>query len=230
MEWKKNVDTNLGITIILMFSALLIIFSFLIMGYELGWDFGYPKRGSKTVINDKTDNYNEKKMTDEEALIIGNELYEKASKLSFHPNFTVLSNDGEDVKYVKDENGNFVVSDEWGQGIYFKVVEGIDEYKNLFSENLLLNMFSLNNGEYYSSITPSGGRGSNIYYADTVLSVLSVNENEIVFNADSYYYINYEDVLNNVSKDETDCDVKSNVFKLIKDNDVWKVDVFTLAY
>jgi len=46
MEKKKSINTNLGITIILMFSALLVICSFLIIGYELNWDFGYPKGNS----------------------------------------------------------------------------------------------------------------------------------------------------------------------------------------
>ena len=41
MELKKEIDTNLGITIILMVSAVIILISMVIMGNELGWDFGY---------------------------------------------------------------------------------------------------------------------------------------------------------------------------------------------
>ena len=52
MEWKKNVNTNLGITIILVFAALFTIIDFYIVGSELD---GYPFNdlSDEVVIEDK---------------------------------------------------------------------------------------------------------------------------------------------------------------------------------
>lgn len=46
MNLKKNVDTNLGITILLMVSAIFVLIDFIYIGNELGWDLGYPKNNS----------------------------------------------------------------------------------------------------------------------------------------------------------------------------------------
>ena len=61
MEWKKNVNTNLGITIILVFSALLTVIGFYIVGAHLD---GYPFNelnetidNSNSVVEDKDNSF-----------------------------------------------------------------------------------------------------------------------------------------------------------------------------
>ena len=228
MNLKKNVDTNLGITILLMVSSLLVIFDFIYIGNELGWDLGFNSKndnsGSNVFVGEE-----ELYKTEDDILLLGNEMYDRASRFSFHPEFVVLSDDNGDVKFIKSDSGEFVVTDDWQQGIFFKVVSGIDEYKNLFTENMLNKMFIYSDDEYYSDMTPSGGRGANIYYKDTILSIVLHDDNRIVYDAKSYY-IDGEEVDNSVSMDDSNSEIKTNTFELIKENGIWKVNDFTLAY
>lgn len=229
MDFKKNVDTNLGITILLMVSAIFVLVDFIYIGNELGYDFGFDRKNnnsdSNIVVGEE-----ELYKTEDDILLLGNEMYDRASRFSFHPEFVVLSDDNGDVKFIKSDSGEFVVTDDWQQGIFFKVVSGIDEYKNLFTENMLNKMFIYSNGDYYSDMTPSGGRGENIYYIETILSIVSSSDSEIVYKADSYYYTDDDDMTNRMPKTESNSEVKTNAFKLVKENDIWKVSEFTLAY
>lgn len=230
---KKTVDTNLGITIILIISSLFLVCDFFYIGNELGWDLGFNSNSSNSIDNNidnnnaVTEDFYE---ADDDILILGNEMYDKAGKFLFHPEFDVLSDDNGDVKFIKSETGEFVQTSNWQKGIYFKVVSGIDEYKNLFTDNFLNTIFVSSNGEYFSDVTPSGGRGTNIYYIDTVLSIVSHDDNRIVYEAKSYYYNNGDDMINRIPMSDSNCDVKTNTFEMIKENDVWKVSEFTLAY
>jgi hypothetical protein len=64
MEWKKKVDTNLGITIILVFAALFTIVDFYIVGSELD---GYPfNELSGNVVNDSNNIIEHKDVDNEE--------------------------------------------------------------------------------------------------------------------------------------------------------------------
>lgn len=227
MNLKKNIDTNLGITILLMFSALLVLADFIYIGNELGNDLGFKKKSNTTSFVIETE---DNTLTEDRILLMGNEMYDRVSRLLFHPEFGVLTDDDGDVKFIKSESGEFVQTSEWQQGIYFKVVSGIEEYQNVLADDLFNRTFASYNGEFYSDVTPSGGRGGNIYYIETVLSLVSSSDSEIVYSADSYYYTDNDDMLNGMPKSDSNSEVKKNVFKLVKENDNWKVSEFTLAY
>lgn len=228
MNLKKNVDTNLGITILLMVSAIFVLIDFIYIGNELGYDFGFKSKKSddSSFVIETEDIV----MDDDYILLMGNEMYDKASRLMFHPNFGVLSDENGDVKFIKSETGEFVQTSDWQQGIYFKVVSGIEEYESFLASELFNKTFSSYNGEFYSDVTPSGGRGANIYYIDTILSIVSNSDTEIVYNADSYYYTGNDNMLDGMPKSDSNSEVKTNTFKIVKENDIWKVSDFTLAY
>ena len=65
MEWKKNINTNLGITIILVFAALFTIIDFYIVGSELD---GYPFNELSGNTNSNTINNNNPVIEDKEVV------------------------------------------------------------------------------------------------------------------------------------------------------------------
>lgn len=65
MEWKKNINTNLGITIILVFAALFTIVDFYIVGSELD---GYPFNELSGNTNSNTINNNNPVIEDKEVV------------------------------------------------------------------------------------------------------------------------------------------------------------------
>ncbi len=85
MEWKKNIDTNLGITIILVFAALFTIVDFYVIGSELD---GYPFNdlSDEVVIEDKDTVVEDKDVVDVEDSVL---VYDH---------------------YTKDESGHYVLT------------------------------------------------------------------------------------------------------------------------
>ena len=65
MEWKKNINTNLGITIILVFSALFVIIDFYVIGAYMD---GYPFNELSGNTNSNTINNNNPVIEDKEVV------------------------------------------------------------------------------------------------------------------------------------------------------------------
>lgn len=234
MEWKKNVNTNLGITIILVFAALFVIIDFYVICSHID---GYPFNELSGNTTNNTINENNTFIKEDvvdiideaTAIKIGNEKYNLASDLLFYPGFTVETDNDSDVKYIIDNN-IFVVTSEWQQGIYFKVFSGIEKYLDVFSGDMMNQLFEYSNGAYYSDMTPSGGRGKRIDYISTELKVIEITDNSLLFDAVSSYYANTEDMINGVSVDDAEIVTESNLFELVLNNGEWKVNNFTIPY
>lgn len=227
MDWKKNVNTNLGITILLMAGTILVLAFFLVMSYELNDGFLFTRKTDDTNIPSSEGVIDI--MDNDTALEIGNEKYVLACDLLFHPIFTVETDNNSDVKYILD-NDNFVVTSEWQKGIYFKVSSGIEFYTNIFSNNMMNQLFKYSNGNYYSDTTPSGGRGKRIDYISTDLNVVEISDNSILFDAVSSYYTNTDDIINDVSIEDAEIKTESNLFEIVLNNGEWKVNNFTIPY
>ena len=244
MEWKKNIDTNLGITIILVFAALFTIIDFYIVGSELD---GYPFNdlSDEVVIEDKDtvvedDNKGDVLLSNEEALTIGNELYEKVGKIYINHGGLVetYNSDGvnKPVYYNENSDGSFsrvdysFFYDNKDSYPYLKLV--ISDVKNILSndkfDDFCLEFSIVKYLDNYYRV--DGDRGSNLLYGGTQLKVVSISKDKIVFDADAYYYINSEDALNSVPLFETESEIKSNIFELTYENETWKVNEFVMPY
>ena len=251
MEWKKNVDTNLGITIILVFAALFTIVDFYVIGSELD---GYPFNdlSDSVVYNDESNNtntvvednkiYDSELLSEEEALKIGNELYKKAGEIFIRRGGSIeMENVSDDIRgsvgYKKNDDNSFSRVDDnsffYNNKDYYRYVKlVISDVTDILSSKLFIdfcNDFEIikYNNEYFRI---EGDRGSNMLYGGTELNVISISNDKIVYDAVSSYYLNADDVFNHVSISEAQIEKKNNKFELILENGSWKVNEFTMPY
>lgn len=123
-------------------------------------------------------------------------------------------------EYIEDDNGiiYFLIDDSSIQSIQ----DVLDHWNEIFSSNNDSNFddrFFEQNGKVYIN---DGSRGANIFYTDTeITEILSINDDEITFNAVSHYK-NPED--NSPMEDE------SHEFSIILEGNSYHVGKFTLPY
>ena len=179
-------------------------------------------------------------IANEEALYIGNDLYNKITEVYIHHGGNVEKNvnSNGDVKliyYKKNDDGSFSVSESNNfngtrEIPYVKLI--INDFRFIISDDMFSDFcseFSISeyDGNYYRA---DGDRGSIFGYAGTELKVVSISNEKLVFDAVSSYYMNYEDAVNSVPISEAQIQTKTNKFELIFENGIWKVNKFTMAY
>lgn len=229
MEWKQKVDTNLGITVILVFAALFTIIDFYVVGAHLdGYpfnDFSSSEEGKSVAL-----------LSEEEAIEIGKELYDKASEVYIHRGYEEEpNNSGQAIFYIKNSDGSFSIA---GTDYFYNNKEypyeklAVDKIKKVLSDDnfkYFCSKFSIEEyqGEYYKI---AGDRGSDMTYTGTELKIVSISENKIVFNAVSTYLLNFEDAFSDIPVSELETESKSEEFEIVLENGSWKVNAFTLAY
>ena len=217
---NKDVNTNVGILIFLMSAIILVLADFVVIGHEL---YNKHSINDEKIIYKNVEN-NSDILTDQEAIAIGNELYDKVSLVFIHRGIDVEEN----VYYRKNTDGSFVVSTEFDNDnpAYEKLI--INNVKELLTEKLfnefcvMYDIFEYN-GDYYRV---GASRGRDESYIDTKLEVVSITENIISFKAISSYYVNLAERQN----PDAQIEYKNNIFSLFKENNSWKVSEFTLAY
>lgn len=235
MEWKKDVNTNLGITIILVFAALFTIVDFYVIGAHMD---GYPFNdingtvaGDKKVVEnndvveeedviEEEDVVDKTILSEEEALNIGDELYKKASQ-SYYGIYE-KKGDGLEYAYYSKLQDDFFQSDELGH--YRKLL--LDDMRKVFSSEMFDNLYYIKNAyyivgsdnNYYMEALSVGG---NPTYIDSKLSIIDIHSDVIMFNVSSYY--NVEDY------DDLD-EIRESKFSIKKENGEWKVSNFTLPF
>lgn len=123
-------------------------------------------------------------------------------------------------EYIEDNNGiiYFLVDDNNIQSIE----DVYNHWNEIFSSknsNDFDDRFYEKNGKVYIN---DGSRGANIFYIDTeITEIVSINDNEVTFNAVSHY-VNPED--NSPMEDE------SHEFSIILEENSYHVGKFTLPY
>lgn len=246
MEWKKKVDTNLGITVILMFAAIFTIIDFYVVCSHID---GYPfndvsgntinnSNNDNTVVEDKdvieeNDNQieNNKLLSEDDALKIGNELFEKMGGYNIGRGPKEIDSNGKVVGYTKaDDNSFSVIDNSDGMAFYYKLdkkklsliatEDYIRDYFNIYD-------FILYNGDYYGI---SGDRGSDISYIDTKLEILSITENTVVFNAVSTYFSDFSYQEGLLTAEDAPKENKINTFRIVKEGNNWKISEFHAVY
>lgn len=234
MEWKQKIDTNLGITIILIFAALFTIIDFYVVGAHID---GYPFDDFNRNTENKVD---EGKgvalLSEEEAIEIGKELYDKASEVYIHRGYEEEpNNSGQAIFYIKNSDGSFSLA---GTDYFYNNKEypyeklAVDKIKKVLSDDnfkYFCSKFSIEEyqGDYYKI---AGDRGSNMMYTGTELKTVSISKNKIVFNAVSTYLLNFEDAFSDIPVSELKTESKSEEFEIVLENGFWRVNTFTLAY
>ena len=128
MEMKKNVDTNLGITIILVISALFVICDFIYIGNELGWDLGFKSRKNSNNVVEKID--------------VGTQ---------------IISDDKDNTQVIEDENRDmthYVISDDFSYADKYNDRTVLDSDMNIrtVKDQIVLT------GDYYGSLSVDNGK------------------------------------------------------------------------
>lgn len=235
MEWKKNVNTNLGITLILIFAALFTIIDFYVIGSHID---GYPFNdisgntvNSDANVDEKVNDENDKLLSEDEALKIGNDLFEKMGEYSIERGPKEFDSNEKIVGYIKNDDGSFsTVDNSNGLALYFKLDKdklGLIATEDYIMDYCNINDFVLYNGEYYGI---SGDRGSNISYIDTKLEVIQNFNDSIVFNAISAYFTDFSYHEGLLSMEEAPKEYKTNTFRIVKEAGEWKISEFHEVY
>lgn len=236
MNLKKNVNTNLGITIILVFAAIFTIVSFYIVGaYMDGYPFnelsGNIVDNSDNVIEDSDLDSNEALLSEQEALAIGNYLYEKAAK-SYYGIYETEgfseSSGPQYVYYTMNDDSSFSIDENGG---YRKLL--VDDMKAVFTYEMFEKLYYIKNAYYIVGIDnnyymESLGVGGNPTYVESKLSIDSIENDTIVFNVNSYY--DYSDYVNELDSKDDVIKVETSKFTLEKEDGKWKVSEFTLPF
>lgn len=234
MEWKQKIDTNLGITVILVFAALFTIVGFYVVGAHID---GYPfDEFSRNTEGKADESKGVALLSEEEAMKIGEELYDKASAIYFHRGYEEEPNDsGQAIFYIKNSDGSFSAADTdyfYNTNEYPYEKLAVDKIKKVLSNDnfkYFCSKFEIEEyqGDYYKI---GGDRGSDLMYTGTELKIVSISENKIVFNAISTYLLKFEDAFGDVPVSELETEDKSEEFEIILENGSWKVNSFILAY
>ena len=153
MNLKKNVNTNLGITIILVFAAIFTIVSFYIVGaYMDGYPFnelsGNIVDNSDNVIEDSDLDSNEALLSEQEALAIGNYLYEKAAK-SYYGIYETEgfseSSGPQYVYYTMNDDSSFSIDENGG----YRINLNSEKYRKL--DAAIVNAFNAQDENEWST-------------------------------------------------------------------------------
>lgn len=248
MEWKKNINTNLGITIILVFAALFTIIDFYAISAEIE---GYPfnelsgntvnSNDDDTVVEDKEvveksiiKNENTDSnglLSEEKALNIGMALFDKMGGYYLGNGPKEVDSNGRIVGYIKNDDGSFSVTDNSdGLAPYFKLDK--EKLRMIATEDYIRDYYIVNdfvyfNGEYYKV---NGDRGSDISYYDTELKIIQNSADTIIFDAVSSYFsdFSYHDGL--VSAEDAPKEYKTNAFRIVMEDGEWKISEFHKVY
>lgn len=155
-------------------------------------------------------------LSTEEALALGKEKYEVANNCYWSG---VEANYG-DVIYDIDESGN-----------PYYMITNIDEIKsilinNAFSDFCNEKRIKEKNGKYY---IVAAGRGSDISYLGNELKVDNITENKIEFTSIEKYCANEADWgMYSDASEVKDITTKEYKFVIVKEDNSWKIDEFTL--
>ena len=236
MEWNKEVNTNSGILMILIFSVLFILFDFCIIGAHID---GYPFNELSIGISNKTiekndsgnkDDSNESILSEEDALSIGKTLFDKMGGYYLGNGPKEIDSNGKIVGYLKNDDGSFYVTDNSdGLASYFKLDK--EELRMIATEDYINDYVARDyiyyNGEYYMS---NGDRGANISYYDTKLNIIRNSADTIIFDAVSSYFsdFSYHDGL--VSAEDAPKETKTNTFRIVMEDGKWKISEFHKVY
>lgn len=222
MEWKKNIDTNLGITIILVIAAIFTIVDFYVVGAHID---GYPfDEFSKNTEGKAAESKGVALLSEEEAMKIGEELYEKACK-SYYGIYETKdfseNNMTEYVYYSKLQDNSFQIDE---LGSYKKLL--VDDMKKVFASEEFDSLYYMKSAYYVvgsdsNYYMESLGVGGNPTYIDSKLSIADIRDDVIMFNVSSYYNV----------EDYNDLDeMKESKFVIKKENGEWKVSDFTIPF
>lgn len=190
------------------------------------------EQSNKNTIEQISTNNKKEIISNEQALLIGKEKYKKAEQY-----YSRLKELGESIQVEYK-----------GQNVNASKVLSIKDIKDLFTKNKFdkyirkvkdesenYNSLLEKGGEYYRLDTDMGGVLSYLYTDD--LTVKSIDENKIVFEAKSYYLVNDEPYLSNVNPKEyvktapkDKIEIKTNKFTIVKENGDWKVDYYVLPF
>ena len=192
-------------------------------------------------FKNKHDNNAAYSLTEEEALIIGNELFERVGSIYLHRGGSVekkVDHNGniQLVFYRKNADGSIIVSDSNNYSgknddvPYVRLI--VDDILEILSKKLFnefckeFNIFKYNDSYY----KVDGDRGSVFGYIGTELKFLSASKNKLLFNAVSSYYLNSDDVIKEVPISDAEIESRTNIFELIYEDNSWKVNKFTMPY
>lgn len=195
-------------------SCVLVFVAFILIDNNV---FSLKKNNCGTAINN-----NENLLSESDAISIGNKLHEDVGDLFVTHGLrdcdTVYS-----YNYFKME-----VASNYDTYVYCKLK--YDENRQVLSSNGFLELVKYadaisSQGEFYIL---AGDRGANISYQGFELKVVSIEENKITFKVDELYYdLEYGE---EAPSDKSLYEVKTNDFVIVKEDNTWKVDSYTVAY
>lgn len=224
---NKEVNTSAGITIFLLAATFLIFISFFIISRNVD-HIGDVHVSKKNVerIEEKND---VNVLTEQEALTIGNDLFVKVSDIFVNRGLNVeKDSNSQSVYYRRNADDSFVVSSDFDNENheYEKII--ISDVKDLLTDDMFNEFCSMFDvikyqDDYYRMV---GFGSANISYKETELNVISITEDNIVFDAVSSYYVSLEESDN----PDDEFVYKNNKFELKKENNSWKVSEFFLPY
>jgi len=182
---------------------------------------------------DAEQKYNEKVLTDQEAIAVGKDLYDKTEKLkrmyeSINDEIT-----RENVGFV---NGICPVDD---VNVCYQILNGYDEYADTlvtkeFKETLISEDDNLSRTEdgkvKYAPVVQRSGDITAVGEVD--LFVKEKETNKLVFDAVNYYCDDYETYVtkHQACPKESIKEKDRNKYVLVKENDLWKISEATISF
>ncbi len=224
MQKKNQILERVLIICLIIFVIVLTVF--LIMENKLKLE-----REKQEEEDNKTQSSVTKEVTlsNEEALRIGQELYNAAKSIYWKEN----------IEYVKDnqsENEYDNVVQVIMDGKIYSQIANYDSFVgNKFTANgeaalrTYLGILATKDNDKIVYYIPLAERGGNVSYIDTYLEVSSITADQIIFNARSKYYpdgvaYNPNELTSNIKTEE-----KTSIFVIRKSSDnIWRIESFTL--